>query len=208
LAFGRHWLSFGFASFNCHSLSVAGYGFHVAGFFNHQSTIDNHQSKGSFSFAVIQWSFGLRPSFGYHWSLDFGHWTINMGKPLDFPCPIYLLSFYATDWSNKDFFKAWISPVFKRHGILQKSLRGVWGKISTRHQDFPEKGLRPGEMGDEADYFDWYAFAKLLDRWRNTQSAIRSAIQWYKNSSKKSKNPLPPPLSSCLQIFKNILVLR
>lgn len=39
------------------------------------------------------------------------------------------------------------------------------------------KRFEAGEMGDEADYFDWYAFAKLLDRWRNTQSAIRSAIQ-------------------------------
>lgn len=39
------------------------------------------------------------------------------------------------------------------------------------------KRFEAGKMGDEADYFDWYAFAKLLDRWRNTQSAIRSAIQ-------------------------------
>jgi hypothetical protein len=34
-----------------------------------------------------------------------------------------------------------------------------------------------GQIEDEADYFDWYAFAKLLARWSKTQSAIRSAIQ-------------------------------
>jgi len=39
------------------------------------------------------------------------------------------------------------------------------------------KEFDTGQIGDEADYFDWYAFAKLLARWRKTQSAIRSAIQ-------------------------------
>ena len=34
-----------------------------------------------------------------------------------------------------------------------------------------------GQLGDEADYFDWYAFAKLLAEWRKAKSAIRSAIQ-------------------------------
>jgi hypothetical protein len=39
------------------------------------------------------------------------------------------------------------------------------------------KKFEAGEIGDDADYFDWYAFAKLLDQWQKTQSAIRSAIQ-------------------------------
>ena len=39
------------------------------------------------------------------------------------------------------------------------------------------KRFEAGHMGDDADYFDWYAFAKLLARWRKMQSAIRSAIQ-------------------------------
>jgi len=39
------------------------------------------------------------------------------------------------------------------------------------------KRFEAGQMGDEADYFDWYAFAKLLSRWRKTLSAIRSATQ-------------------------------
>ena len=39
------------------------------------------------------------------------------------------------------------------------------------------KRFEAGRMGDDADYFDWYAFAKLLDRWQEARSAIRSAIQ-------------------------------
>ncbi len=39
------------------------------------------------------------------------------------------------------------------------------------------KRFEAGQMGDEADYFDWYAFAKLLARWQETQSAIRLVIQ-------------------------------
>lgn len=39
------------------------------------------------------------------------------------------------------------------------------------------KKFEAGQIGDDADYFDWYAFAKLLVQWQKTQSAIRSAIQ-------------------------------
>jgi hypothetical protein len=39
------------------------------------------------------------------------------------------------------------------------------------------KEFEAGEIEDETDYFDWYAFAKLLGKWSQTQSAIRSAIQ-------------------------------
>ena len=39
------------------------------------------------------------------------------------------------------------------------------------------KRFESGQLGDESDYFDWYAFAKLLAKWRKAQSAIRSAIQ-------------------------------
>ncbi len=38
------------------------------------------------------------------------------------------------------------------------------------------KRFEAGQMGDEADYFDWYAFAKLLVQWRKTKSAIRSTV--------------------------------
>ncbi|MBS3907247.1 MAG: hypothetical protein KGZ49_09450 [Syntrophaceae bacterium] len=38
------------------------------------------------------------------------------------------------------------------------------------------KKFEAGEVGDDADYFDWYGFAKLLDQWQKTQSAIRSEL--------------------------------
>ena len=39
------------------------------------------------------------------------------------------------------------------------------------------KRFESGQLGDDKDYFDWYAFAKLLSKWRKAQSEIRSAIQ-------------------------------
>ena len=39
------------------------------------------------------------------------------------------------------------------------------------------KKFEAGKLGDEADYFDWYAYAKLLAKWQKTQAVIRSSIQ-------------------------------
>ncbi|MBI5043342.1 MAG: hypothetical protein HZC10_05845 [Nitrospirae bacterium] len=39
------------------------------------------------------------------------------------------------------------------------------------------KRFEAGQIGDDADYFDWYAFAKLLAQWQKTQSALRSAVR-------------------------------
>lgn len=39
------------------------------------------------------------------------------------------------------------------------------------------KRFESGKMGDEADYFDWYAFAKLLHEWQKTKSAIHSVVK-------------------------------
>lgn len=47
-------------------------------------------------------------------------------------------------------------------------------KITTR--TFLKK-FESGQLEDDSDFFDWYAFAKLFDRWRKAQSEIRSAIQ-------------------------------
>ncbi len=47
-------------------------------------------------------------------------------------------------------------------------------KISTRA--FLKK-FEKGQLGDEPDYFDWYAFANLLAEWQKTKSAIHTAIQ-------------------------------
>ena len=60
--------------------------------------------------------------------------------------------------------------------FYKKALQEFEQKYQLNTQAFLKK-FEAGQMGDEADYFDWYAFAKLLGRWRKTQSAIRSAIQ-------------------------------
>ena len=39
------------------------------------------------------------------------------------------------------------------------------------------KRFESGRLGDDADYFDWYAFAKLLSQWQQAQSAIRDAVR-------------------------------
>jgi hypothetical protein len=39
------------------------------------------------------------------------------------------------------------------------------------------KRFEDGELGDDADYFDWYAFARLLAEWKKTQAALRTAIR-------------------------------
>ena len=39
------------------------------------------------------------------------------------------------------------------------------------------KQFEAGKMSDDADFFDWYAFARLLDQWQKTQSVLRSALQ-------------------------------
>lgn len=39
------------------------------------------------------------------------------------------------------------------------------------------KKFESGRMGDEADYFDWYALAMLLSQWQRVRSSIRSTIR-------------------------------
>ena len=88
--------------------------------------------------------------------------------------------------------------------FYQNTLKAFEQKHQLSTQAFLRK-FETGQLGDEADYFDWYAFAKLLAKSRKAQSAIRSAIQWYKSLSQKMKHPSVPPRSSYPQTFKNIL---
>jgi len=60
--------------------------------------------------------------------------------------------------------------------FYKKVLQEFEKKYQLSTQTFLER-FEAGQIGDEADYFDWYAFAKLLVRWRETQSAIRLVIQ-------------------------------
>ena len=60
--------------------------------------------------------------------------------------------------------------------FYEKAIEEFEEKYQVNTQAFLKR-FEAGQMGDEADYFDWYAFAELLARWRKSQSAIRSAIQ-------------------------------
>jgi len=60
--------------------------------------------------------------------------------------------------------------------FYKKALQEFEKKYQLGTQTFLKR-FEAGQLGDEADCFDWYAFAKLLARWRKTRSAIRSAIQ-------------------------------
>ena len=60
--------------------------------------------------------------------------------------------------------------------FYKNTLKAFEQKHQLSTQAFLRK-FESGRLGDEADYFDWYAFAKLLAKWRKAQSAIRSVIQ-------------------------------
>ncbi len=77
-----------------------------------------------------------------------------------------------------------INSSLKREHVLcanamafyKKSVSEFEEKYQLSTKTFLKK-FEAGTIGDEADYFDWYAFAKLLDRLKKTASALRSAIQ-------------------------------
>jgi len=55
--------------------------------------------------------------------------------------------------------------------FYKKALQEFEEKYHLSTQTFLKK-FEDGQMGDEADYFDWYAFAKLLARWRKIQGTL------------------------------------
>ena len=60
--------------------------------------------------------------------------------------------------------------------FYKKAIKKFEQKYHLTTQAFLKR-FEAGEMGDEADFFDWYAFAKLLSQWQKTQSAIRSIVR-------------------------------
>lgn len=60
--------------------------------------------------------------------------------------------------------------------FYKKALKKFEQKYHLSTQTFLKR-FEAGQIGDDADYFDWYAFAKLLSQWQKTQSALRSAVQ-------------------------------
>ncbi len=60
--------------------------------------------------------------------------------------------------------------------FYKKAVRKLEQKHHLSTQTFLKR-FEAGTLGDEADYFDWYAFAKLLSEWQQAQTAIRAAVR-------------------------------
>ncbi|HLA48874.1 MAG: hypothetical protein A2W77_07860 [Nitrospinae bacterium RIFCSPLOWO2_12_39_16] len=60
--------------------------------------------------------------------------------------------------------------------FYKKAIKEFEKKYNLTTHAFLKK-FESGKIGDDADYFDWYAFAKLLSEWQRSQSAIRSVVQ-------------------------------
>jgi hypothetical protein len=60
--------------------------------------------------------------------------------------------------------------------FYRRTIRELEHKYGMTTKAFLKK-FASGKLGDDTDFFDWYAFANLLDRARKTTSAIRSALQ-------------------------------
>ncbi len=60
--------------------------------------------------------------------------------------------------------------------FYQKAIRELEKKHRLSTRVFLNR-FESGKLGDDADYFDWYAFATLLSQWRQAQAAIRQAVR-------------------------------
>jgi hypothetical protein len=61
-----------------------------------------------------------------------------------------------------NFYKRQIKTLEKKYRMTTKSFLTKFEK---------------GEMGDEQDFFNWYAFHKLLSSWTSTKNAIQPLIK-------------------------------
>jgi hypothetical protein len=60
--------------------------------------------------------------------------------------------------------------------FYKKAIKELEQKHRLSTQTFLKR-FEAGTLGDDAEYFDWYAFAKLLSQWQQAQSAIRIAVR-------------------------------
>jgi hypothetical protein len=60
--------------------------------------------------------------------------------------------------------------------FYKKALKDFEQKYHLSTNSFLKK-IEAGQLGDDADFFDWYAFFKLFDQLQKTKTAIRSALQ-------------------------------
>ena len=88
--------------------------------------------------------------------------------------------FYKYDMQQTDEIKNSLKREFALYSNAMAFYKNALKEYERKHgvstQSFLKK-FESGQLNDEPDFFDWYAFAKLLDRWRKAQAAIRSAIQ-------------------------------
>jgi len=60
--------------------------------------------------------------------------------------------------------------------FYKKAIKEYEVKYHLTTQTFLKR-FEAGQMGDEADYFDWYGYSKLLAEWQKSQSVIRSVVR-------------------------------
>jgi hypothetical protein len=60
--------------------------------------------------------------------------------------------------------------------FYKKALKEFEQKYHLTTSAFLKK-FEAGRLGDEADFFDWYAFAQLYAQWQKVRSALRATVQ-------------------------------
>lgn len=60
--------------------------------------------------------------------------------------------------------------------FYKKAIKSFETKYDLSTSAFLKK-FEAGQLGDEADYFDWYSYAQLLDEWQRSRTAIHTAIR-------------------------------
>jgi hypothetical protein len=60
--------------------------------------------------------------------------------------------------------------------FYKKKTKALENKYKMTTTSFLKK-FENGEVGDKQDFFDWYAFYKLLSSWTNTKNALKPLIK-------------------------------
>ncbi len=60
--------------------------------------------------------------------------------------------------------------------FYKRAIRELERKHHLSTQTFLKR-FETGTLGDDAEYFDWYGFAKLLSQWQAAQAAIRATVR-------------------------------
>jgi len=59
----------------------------------------------------------------------------------------------------------------------QEMREGLEKKYEISSDEF-RKRFEEGSMGDEQDFFDWYAYNRFIDSWQQTKEALEELIKW------------------------------